>query len=111
MLFVAFVHGSSEIPPAVLTAYEESTFGSQLALSAHGRDQKLLHKRRAASRPARAPGARRPRGAPASSVAPTPPRLAGGRVGSPRRGADARRARRGRAGRRAARRAGGTRSR
>jgi len=45
MLFVAFVHGSSEIPPAVLTAYEESTFGSQLALAAQGRDQKLLHKR------------------------------------------------------------------
>ena len=45
MLFVGFVHGSSQIPPAVLTAYEESTFGSQLALSAHGRDQKLLHKR------------------------------------------------------------------
>mmetsp|Transcript_34332 Transcript_34332/g.103580 ORF Transcript_34332/g.103580 Transcript_34332/m.103580 type:complete len:675 (+) Transcript_34332:121-2145(+) len=45
MLFVAFVHGSSHIPPAVLMAYEESTFGSQLALAAHGRGQKLMHKR------------------------------------------------------------------
>jgi len=45
MLFVAFVHGSSHIPPAVLTAYEESTFGTQLALVAHGRGQKLMHKR------------------------------------------------------------------
>ncbi|KAH8091619.1 hypothetical protein JL720_5931 [Aureococcus anophagefferens] len=78
MLFVAFVHGSSEIPPAVLTAYEESTFGSQLALSAHGRDQKLLHKRRrarpragrAAAAPPRARSRRRRRGSRADGSGP-----------------------------------------
>ncbi|KAH8095238.1 hypothetical protein JL720_2523 [Aureococcus anophagefferens] len=87
MLFVAFVHGSSEIPPAVLTAYEESTFGSQLALSAHGRDQKLLHKRRAASRPRRARRPLRPRELGRADAA-----AARGRTGRvPRRGADARR--------------------